>query len=60
MLLICPNVSNFTQNLNDVFLIGSKFDEGCWNSQMILVHLMEMTILPKGRNVIVSKQLTLY
>jgi len=23
-----------------------KFDEGCWNSQMILIHLKEVIILP--------------
>jgi len=47
MLLIYPNVSNFAQNLNDVFNLP-KFDEDCWNSQMILVNLKEVTILPPG------------
>jgi len=26
-----------------------KFDEGCWNYQIILVHSKEVTILPLGQ-----------
>jgi len=37
ILLIHPNVSNFTQDLNEVFN-WPKFDEHCWNYQMIPVH----------------------
>jgi len=40
------NYTNFfTQNLNDVFQ-QLKFDEGCWNSQMILVNLKKVSLLP--------------
>jgi len=47
MLLIYTNVSYFTQNLNDVFY-KPKFGEDCRNSQMILVHLKEVNLLPSG------------
>jgi len=45
MLLIHPNVSNFTQSMNEAFN-RSKFDEGCWNYQMIPVRLKAVSILP--------------
>jgi len=30
------------------FLGWSKFDEGCWNYNMIPIHSMAMSILPSG------------
>jgi len=44
MLRVYPNVFNFTQKLHEV-LVWSKFDESCWNYQMIPVH-KAVSILP--------------
>jgi len=45
MFLSNPNVSNFSQTLNEVFN-WPKIDEGCWNYQLIPFHLKAVSVLP--------------
>jgi len=47
MLLIYSTVSNFTQNLNEIFS-WPKFDESCWNYHIIPVHTRAVSDLPSG------------
>jgi len=47
MLLIYSNASNLLKSWKKIFN-SLKFDEGCWNSLLILVHIQEAIILPLG------------
>ena len=48
MLLFFSNVSNFTQNVL-TFCSWPKFDEGCWNYHMILVHSRQCLFCHQGQ-----------